>query len=151
MSELKKLKDIFQVSQDFDISAIFSELTGGIYNNVNYNESTRKIEVIMSNGLNLPVESLSGGAYDQLYFLIRYLLAIKLTSANKGFFILDDPFIKYDNERLLKAINLLFNMVLKGWQILYFTAKREVVDAVNSFKSDNIRVVNLEEYKNVSV
>jgi uncharacterized protein YhaN len=43
---------------------------------------------------------------------------------------MDDPFIKADTDRLAKQLDLLKRISKDGWQILYFTAKEEVKDAL---------------------
>jgi len=79
-----------------------------------------------NNPVILEAEKLSGGAYDQLYFSVRLALAEKLLSDEKGFFILDDPFIKSDYERLKIQIDILKKISSSGWQIIFFTAKKEI-------------------------
>jgi exonuclease SbcC len=69
---------------------------------------------------------LSAGTYDQLYLTIRLGLGEQLLKGNKGFFIMDDPFVKSDMDRLKKQIKLLKKISKTGWQIIYFTAKEEV-------------------------
>ena len=47
----------------------------------------------------------------------------------KGFFLLDDPFLKADEDRLLKGVRMLKNFSQAGWQVIYFTAKKEILEA----------------------
>ena len=75
-------------------------------------------------------EKLSGGAYDQLYLSIRLALGEKLLKGKKGFFIMDDPFIKADPDRLQRQIETLKKISELGWQIMYFSAKGEIKDAL---------------------
>ena len=84
------------------------------------------IEVLRSDGQRLNAWQLSGGAYDQLYLCIRISLGEKLLSGKKGFFILDDPFLKSDTRRLVNQINFLRDLAAHGWQVIFFTAKDEV-------------------------
>jgi uncharacterized protein YhaN len=83
-------------------------------------------------GEKLGAEKLSGGAYDQLYFSIRLTLGEKLLKGNKGFFIMDDPFIKADPDRLKRQIDTLKNITQLGWQVLYFSAKGEIYEALKT-------------------
>ena len=53
-------------------------------------------------------------------------LAARLLPDEKAFFLLDDPFIKYDLSRLRKQMEALLSFSGQGWQILYFSAKDEV-------------------------
>jgi uncharacterized protein YhaN len=43
---------------------------------------------------------------------------------------MDDPFIKADTDRLANQLNVLKRISEEGWQILYFTAKDEVKNAL---------------------
>lgn len=74
---------------------------------------------------------LSSGAYDQLYFAVRIALGERLLQSEKGFFILDDPFLKSDSKRLRQQLDMLVEISKQGWQILYFSAKDEVVSTLN--------------------
>ena len=63
---------------------------------------------------------------DQLYFAVRVALGSKLLPDEKAFFLLDDPFIKSDTQRLKKQLGMLLELSRIGWQVLYFSAKDEV-------------------------
>ena len=73
---------------------------------------------------------LSGGAYDQLYLSIRLALGEKLLKGTKGFFIMDDPLVKADPDRLQRQIQTLKKISQLGWQVTYFSAKGEIKDAL---------------------
>ena len=112
-----------------NVSKYFSEITEGKYNSVRYDSGANKIFVKTADGAELSSEKLSAGTVDQLYFCIRLELAEKLFG-EPGFFILDDPFLKSDNIRLKKQIELLHLLAEKGWQIIYFSAKDEIKEQV---------------------
>lgn len=122
--ERKKISELFGIESP--VSQIFREITDGLYEEVLFNESKRKIEVKKKDGSRLEAEKLSAGAYDQLYFSIRLALGEKILKGDKGFFILDDPFIKSDSKRLKRQIEMLRKISNSGWQILYFSAKEEI-------------------------
>ena len=86
-------------------------------------------------------EQLSGGAYDQLYFSIRLALARKLLQGEKGFFLLDDPFIKADPRRLSRLLEMLLQLAAEGWQIIYFSSKGEVREALKG--KQQVRIFDL--------
>ncbi len=123
--EEKKVSDLF--GKEARVSEYFYRITDGIYKEVEYSEE-KKIQVRLKNGDVLDADKLSGGAYDQLYLSIRLALGEKLLKGGKGFFIMDDPFIKADRRRLAKQMDILKKISDSGWQILYFTAKDEVKD-----------------------
>lgn len=93
----------------------------------------------MKNGDTLDADKLSGGAYDQLYLSVRLALGEKLLKGSQGFFIMDDPFVKADRERLERQLEILKRICDTGWQVIYFTAKEEVVELLKS-DVDNGRV-----------
>lgn len=126
--EEKKVEQLF--GEDGRVSSDFSEITGGLYQKVEYLSDKQTIRVTMKTGESLNADKLSGGAYDQLYLCIRLALGEKLLKGSKGFFIMDDPFIKADIDRLANQLNVLKRISEEGWQILYFTAKDEVKNAL---------------------
>lgn len=111
------------------VSAHFHRITAGRYKEVVFRSGENRIKVLRSDGVELDAALLSGGAYDQLYFAIRLALGEKLLEGEKGFFILDDPFIKADPERLSELLSMLDSIAAEGWQILYFSSKGEIYEA----------------------
>ena len=65
-----------------------------------------------------------------MYFTIRIALGEKLLGRERGFFILDDPFLKSDRARLRSQMKVLLEVARQGWQILFFSAKDEVREAL---------------------
>lgn len=122
--EKGKISDLF--GKESPISKYFYRITDGLYEEVTFDQEISKIEVKREDGVILEAEKLSGGAYDQLYFSIRLALGEKLLKGKKGFFIMDDPFIKADPDRLLRQIETLKKIAESGWQIIYFSAKGEI-------------------------
>jgi len=116
----------FLFGKDSQVSLLFKEVTEGMYEEVKYDKDENKIYVRNKDGEWLDTDKLSGGTFDQLYFVIRVALGENLLRDEKGFFILDDPFVKSDPERLNKQINMLRKIIDSGWQILYFSCKGEV-------------------------
>lgn len=123
-------------SKNSDISDLYREISGGKYQEVVYNSDNSRIIVKDKDGFWLDIDKLSSGAFDQLYFSIRIVLAKKLLGNKNGFFIMDDPFIRSDKERLVKQLKTLGNIVKLGWQVLYFSAKDEVKDLMQDILDD---------------
>lgn len=128
--EEKEKEKIAQILEE--ASSYFSEITGGKFEEVKFKPGEMRLQV-KEKGQDLrDVYKLSGGEKDQLYFSVRLALAQKLLGTEKGVFILDDPFVKASTLASQDALKTLLDMVKKiskdGWQILYFTAKGEVVD-----------------------
>ena len=125
--ELEKRERVSELfGKESAVSKYFSNITEGRYVEVALNQETMIIEVIRNDNRRLDAERLSSGTYDQLYLAIRIALGEKILKQDKGFFILDDPFIRSDTERLDKQIDTLKKMSSWGWQILYFSAKEEI-------------------------
>jgi len=143
--EKEKVSKLF--GRNSPVSKYFNKITDGLYKEVTFNRREGKIEVKRKNGEILEAEKLSGGARDQLYLSIRLALGKKLLKDKKGFFILDDPFVKADPIRLQKQMEILKIISGLGWQILYFTAKGEVKDALR--KDIVARSVNYVEIQGI--
>lgn len=141
--EEEKISTLF--GKDSPISQHFSEITGGVYQEVEFaQDETKKIKVTLEDGNVLHAEQLSGATYDQLYLSIRLALGEKLLKGSRGFFIMDDPFIKADKERLQRQIDILNRISQSGWQIIYFTAKDEVKDALKQdIENGNVSYMEL--------
>lgn len=123
--EKRKVTALF--GKESRVSEYFYEITNGRYRQVAFDEKDETIKVEVNPGEWLQAEMLSAGAYDQLYFSIRLALGKILLGEEKGFFILDDPFIKADPKRLKTQIEVLKRIVQQeGWQVLYFSAKGEI-------------------------
>ncbi len=126
--EKEKVSELF--GEESSVAHYFNEITDGLYREVVFNREKGNIEVRHKDGLALEAEKLSGGAYDQLYLSIRLALGEKILKGKRGFFIMDDPFIKASPDRLQRQISMLRKISQSGWQIIYFTAKGEVKEAL---------------------
>lgn len=126
--EKEKVSELF--GEDSSISRYFNGITDGYYEEVLFNPDIGKIEVRRKDGVILETEKLSGGTYDQLYLSIRLALGERLLKGKKGFFIMDDPLVKADPDRLQRQIEMLMRISAWGWQVIYFSAKGEIKDAL---------------------
>jgi len=141
--EKKKISALF--GKESPISKYFNQITNGLYEEVIFNQEKEKIEVKRKDRKILGAEKLSGGAYDQLYLSIRLALGEKLLKGKKGFFIMDDPFIKADPERLQRQIEMLKKISSLGWQIIYFSAKGEIKEILEEdIKAGNVNYVEIQ-------
>ncbi|TES90812.1 MAG: hypothetical protein E3J87_09160 [Candidatus Cloacimonadota bacterium] len=126
--EEKKVTSLF--GGNSPVSAYFKKITKGMYKNVEYDTMDKSVKLLSENGELLSAEKLSSGAYDQLYLSIRLALGEKILKGEKGFFIMDDPFVKSDIDRLKRQLTILKELSKSGWQIIYLTAKDEVKDCL---------------------
>jgi len=122
------LDSIF-TDKEASISKTFKELTGGRYQEARLEGNN--IKLITQGGKELSSSFLRGsGVSDQLYLSIRFALAERLLK-DKGFLLLDEPFLRFDRvERLERGLDLLLRMVQVGWQVFYFTLEPLVVDII---------------------
>jgi len=145
----ERLSDLF--TDLSDTSWIFNEITGQRYNRIIFDQekSDQKKEMMLwvedRDGNMLEAWKLSGGTLDQLFFAIRLGLGRKLLSERKGFFVLDDPFVKADGERLKRGLDLLMKISDEGWQVLYFTCKEEVKEYLLNTYGDRVNFIDLNQ------
>jgi len=135
----------FLFGEDSLVSKYFGEITGGIYQQVEFIPEEKSIRVHLKDGTTLDADKLSGGTYDQLYLSIRLALGEKLLAGDKGFFIMDDPFVKADIARLKRQIEMLKGISESGWQIIYFTAKDEVKEVLKQdIETDKVNYIEVQ-------
>ena len=144
--EKSKVTTLF--GDDSKVSEYFREITNNFYKSVRLDPKEQQIQVERNDGEIFNADQLSSGTYDQLYLSIRLALGDKLLKGEKGFFIMDDPFIKSDKKRLERQLKILTKISQSGWQILYFSAKDEVKEALQ--KSIETGSVNLVETRAVA-
>ena len=141
--ERKKVAELF--GKESPVANYFREITDGLYDAVLFNQEKGCIDVRRKDGVMLDAEKLSGGAYDQLYLCIRLALGEKILEGRKGFFIMDDPFVKADPVRLGRQIAMLRRIAELGWQIIYFSAKGEMRDILKQpIKSGAVNYVEIQ-------
>ncbi len=146
-SEIKENRDRlnYLFSDMTETSNIFKEITGGRYKNIKYDDVAKTLFLEDSKGNILEVNKLSGGTIDQLFFAIRLGIGMKILQDEKGFFVLDDPFVKSDSERLKRELELLIKLAQEGWQILLFSCKDEVKDYLLSNHQDSVNFIDLNQ------
>ncbi len=133
------------LSKKSNVADYFKEITNGVYTSVIFEMESGKLKILRKDDQMFEIEQLSGGTYDQLYFTIRLALGEQILQDKTGFFILDDPFIKADSERLQKQIEMLKKICKFGWQVLYFTSKDEIVDCLKEdISSGYVKYIELE-------
>lgn len=140
--EAEKVAELF--SSDGEGTKIFSKITNGVYQEVGFDHTENKLWVMNKAGEKLDANQLSGGTYNQLYLAIRLGLALKILQGQKGFLLLDDPFLMSDTTRLRKQLEVLLTLSQEGWQIFYFSAKDEIRNLLEKeIKKKNIMMHEL--------
>jgi exonuclease SbcC len=126
--ERRQVSQLF--GEDSGVSGYFSTITGGFYDAVSFDPAAGVVSVRNRDGEILPADKLSSGAYDQLYLSIRLALGRRIAPDGAGFFIMDDPFIRSDPDRLAVQMKMLAGVAAEGWQVVYFSSKGEIKDAL---------------------
>jgi len=117
-------------------SAALAEITAGAYTEVAYGVEEGGLTVRRSDGEAFRAYQLSSGTYDQLYLATRLSLARRFLGDERGFFLLDDPFLTSDSKRLARQLEILLRLAREGWQIVYFSVKEEVRRALGGAIND---------------
>ena len=139
--EEAKSEELF--TRDNRAAVIFGDITDGKFEGISYDSSAREISVKRSlQKTPQKASELSRSEWAQLYTAIRVALGEKLLKGEKGFFIVEEPFIHSDSERLLKEFEMLKSLSERGWQTIYFTAKDEVKEGLP--RQLDVDIVELE-------
>lgn len=127
--EEREIDRLFR-TDDFVVES-FREITDGNYVDVWYDED-RGVRVERVDGRECSPHELSQGTYDLLYLTVRLKLAQELLGAGPGFLVLDDAFIHSDPDRTAREIEILDDLAAEDWQIVYFSVREAVREAVES-------------------
>lgn len=126
LSELSGgLRKKLQQDLDVRISGIISEITDGKYEKLILEEGL-SLSVI-SEGQKVPVDYLSQGTIEQIYFALR-MAAAEVLHEEEYPVILDDTFVCYDDKRLKSILKWLYK---NKKQVLLFTCQKREEEALN--------------------
>jgi len=138
--EEQKITELF--SKESSVVEIFKDTTNGRYTDLRYDIDSKTIIVERPTGETLDVSKLSKGTRDQLYLAIRVALSEKILEGSPGFFIMDEAFLSSDPNRLKSQVRLLEKLSKKGWQIIYFTIKKEAVETISNITKNEVLTLN---------
>ena len=122
----------FAPSINKEVSEIIEVISEGKYKEVKVDED---LNISIENPETyeiVPIDALSGGTMDQLYFALRFSIISSIKGQSLPL-ILDDCFIQYDNERLKNIIEYLHEISYNR-QIILFTCHRregEILDKLD--------------------
>ena len=109
---------------------------------VDYDENDQaQLAGIRSNGVHVPVDGLSDGTIDQLYFALR-VAAVEEYLENRPPlpFIADDLFINYDDKRAAAGFRVLAEFA-QHTQVLFFTHHKHLLSIAKSALQDSSSAV----------
>ncbi len=128
IESLEKAKEYMHKSFTPKLNEIASNylsfLTNSKYEHLSADEN---FNILITSTIPRKGELFSGGTIDQMHFSLRLAIIDMLFGDNKIFFILDQPFMQYDEERKSSALNLLKELSQKR-QILLFGEKCDTAD-----------------------
>ena len=106
------------------IGELYGRLTGGRYERVRLDKQfAPSLDGLGREGL--PVERVSQGARDQLYFAMRIAVAEELSGQVRLPFLLDDPFVNFDDERIAAVYEVLHELASRHQFIILTHNPRE--------------------------
>ena len=101
--------------------ADLDRVTGGRYRRVEVDDRTLDIRLhAPERGDWVDVRSLSQGTLDLVYLIARIGLVRLVTGDRRPPLILDDPFVTFDDERAMRALELLRD-IARDFQVIYLT------------------------------
>ena len=113
-------------------SEIFAQITNGSYVDIKYLPDEKRLAVVDNTGKEFSPSDLSKATKDQLYLSIRVAVGERLLTGERGFFIMDDPFLASDLKRAETQYEILRGLVDDGWQILLFTAREDLAQVLST-------------------
>jgi len=120
------------------VSFYFHQITSGRYTKVKWDKGS--LYVTDRDGKDYPVEVLSSGTQDQLFFSFR--LGILKRGFPEGVFILlDDAFLTSDSVRREQQVRVCKVLAEEGWQIFYFTVDEHICNLF--YKLCGVEAINL--------
>ena len=143
--ELKNKNDIIEIAKEYlnlsykqmkenvtptfskELSNTIYEISNGKYKNVKITDNDIVVEV--ENGKYIPIDLLSAGTIDQLYFSLRMAILKEVSEEELPIF-LDEAFVFYDKNRLINTINYLSKNLNK--QIIIFSCTERELNILNN-------------------
>ncbi len=115
-----------------EAAAIVNHITNGKYNFLQIDKNLNISLLEPGRQRYIDLSSVSMGTVDQVYFAFRIALAdILYKGSGRLPLILDDSFTQYDDDRLLKVMELLMSFSRER-QVILFCARQKELDVINS-------------------
>ena len=124
---LKKTEELLRTAKESFSSMYLKDMSDGFNHYlkvINNKEFKTNVDInlgvkIDTNGSQKEIKYFSSGYRDLIYICMRFSLIQALFKNEHPFVILDDPFVNLDEEKTLKALEVL-NEFAKQYQIIYF-------------------------------
>ena len=131
-------KHIIKANHHDCVSEIICELTSGKYSRLVIEDGLTLS--LLSGGRKIPIEQVSRGTIEQIYFALR-MAAGEYLYQEEYPVILDDTFVCYDDVRLEQALRWLYK---NKKQVLIFTCQKREEEALKRL-GIKYRKIDLEE------
>ncbi|SDC24698.1 Uncharacterized protein YhaN [Paenibacillus sp. UNCCL117] len=130
---LTRTKSMFEQDKQPSVmrraSASFSRLTAGKYTRILSPIGEQRVLAELADGQLVETAKLSRGTAEQMYISIRFALIDEYAAAGVRLpMIIDDLFVNFDDERLMRGLELLGDVSERG-QLLLFTCHQHVLQA----------------------
>ena len=119
---LKKTEELLRTAKESFSSMYLKDMSDGFNHYlkvINNKEFKTNVDINLGNGSQKEIKYFSSGYRDLIYICMRFSLIQALFKNEHPFVILDDPFVNLDEEKTLKALEVL-NEFAKQYQIIYF-------------------------------
>ncbi len=120
--ETQKIAEFFHT--DTKISEFTNKITNGLFKEVNYDPNEGSFILLRESDIKQNLDQISHGELSQLYFAVR--LALGKKCLDKGFILMENPFLASDEERFEEQVKLIKNFVETGWQIIILITKKHI-------------------------
>lgn len=127
------------------LSAVTERVTAGRYQEV-YLDREKSISTISpDSGYTVDLETLSAGTIDQITFALGLSMSgISIPGGERLPLLFDEPFRRYDDERLNAVLDLLLEEALER-QILLFTCREQEAERILAHQDAQVTLVELSE------
>jgi len=125
-------------NEETQISSFLEKISDGLFKEVEYDPEEGEFFVTKEGDVELVIDQLSRGELSQLYFVIRLALGARLLE-NKGFLVMEDPFLPSDDERLDNQLQILTNFITEGWQVIFFTSKEDMKEKLEQISGKLVK------------
>lgn len=137
----KKLQKSFGPVINKKVCEVFGKVTGERYKDLrvseDYNLSVRNLE----NNSIMDSSYLSTGTYDQIYLALRLGIIDIIFDDKKVPIILDESLASYDNKRLERMLEILYEKSKKD-QVILFTCNKREINILKGREGVNILTLN---------
>lgn len=133
----KELQKSFGPVINKKVEEIFEGVTDGTYKDVRVSEDYSLVVRNIDNNSIMDTSYLSSGTYDQIYLALRLGIIDIIFKDKKVPIILDESFTQYDDKRLSRMLDILYEKC-REHQIILFTCQKREIEILKDREKVNI-------------